>query len=360
MAFDIRYSFTERLLHRLAFRSAFLQTGIAEIEDSIYESQLNSVPIDRPVFVTGLPRSGTTLLLNLCVESGQFASHTYRDMPFLFAPILWRQMSSVFQRNEVARERAHGDGIMVNVDSPEALEEVVWKTLWKSQYRDDEILPWGSESSREFTEVFQRHLKKIIYLGEKNTTESKRYISKNNLNIARLHLLRNCIPDAVILVPFRHPLQHALSLLRQHRNFLQIHASDSFAKEYMADVGHFDFGENLKPINFSDWRRESINRDPLCLNFWLEYWCATYESALRQKAGADHHFLCFERFCERPKEGLSRLCELAGIETSETMLSQSANVKPASSIEDNDIAVDMHLKERAEALYQELQSTSRI
>ena len=38
---------------------------------------------DNHVFVMGLARSGTTVLLNALYESSEFASLSYKDMPFV-------------------------------------------------------------------------------------------------------------------------------------------------------------------------------------------------------------------------------------------------------------------------------------
>ena len=129
MAFENRYSLLDRSLHRLSFGTRSVQVGLADIEEQVFRKQLQHVAIQQPVFITGLPRAGTTLLLELCVDSGEFATHTYRDMPFLLNPMLWRQFSAIFSHADVPRERAHGDGMLVSVDSAEAFEEIVWHTF---------------------------------------------------------------------------------------------------------------------------------------------------------------------------------------------------------------------------------------
>ena len=48
----------------------------------------------------------------------------------------------VFARQANRQKRAHGDGMLIDFDSPEALEEVLWKTFWRRHYRSDRILPW--------------------------------------------------------------------------------------------------------------------------------------------------------------------------------------------------------------------------
>ena len=52
----------------------------------------------------------------------------YKDMPFILAPNLWSKLS-FNKKNIDLVERAHGDGIRVSVESPEAFEEVFWMTF---------------------------------------------------------------------------------------------------------------------------------------------------------------------------------------------------------------------------------------
>ena len=104
--------------------------------------------LDNNVFITGLARSGTTILLNSLYKSNSFASLTYLDMPFVLAPNLWSKISSKKIFIDV-KERAHEDGIKLSIESPEAFEEVFWKTF--------------SESDPETIFKFRNYLNNIIY-----------------------------------------------------------------------------------------------------------------------------------------------------------------------------------------------------
>jgi hypothetical protein len=79
---------------------------------------------EKHVFIAGLARAGTTILMRRFYASQAFRSLTYRDMPFVLAPTLWRKLAAQSGRNLVTAERAHGDGILVDIDSPESFEEV--------------------------------------------------------------------------------------------------------------------------------------------------------------------------------------------------------------------------------------------
>lgn len=323
------YSKMDRVLHRLAFKTNAAQTALADFEDRAYAKQIASCSADRPVFITSLPRAGTTLLLECCAGLPGFASHCYRDMPFVLIPCLWNKYSGSFRQEGQRRERAHGDGMLIDFDSPEALEEVVWKTFWKKHYRSDRIEPWrDDEDDDEFTEYFRKHMRKIIYLRRGEASRGVRYISKNNLNITRTGVLRRLFPDSVILIPFRDPVHHAASLLQQHQNFLSIHKEDRFASEYMRAIGHFDFGENLRPVDFGGWMQKRGSTDPLTLAFWLEYWVAAFEYLLGRERDS-LRFLSYETLCEDPQSGLRIMAETLGCDDPEVLLHAAADIRPA-------------------------------
>jgi hypothetical protein len=247
--------------------------------------------------------------------------------------------------------------MLINIDSPEALEEVIWKTFWRQQYRNDRIVPWKNEENEKFKEFFCSHMRKIILLRRGMDASAVRYISKNNGNIARIPMLRRIFPDAVIIVPFREPLHHATSLLEQHRNFLRIHEQDPFASAYMLAIGHFDFGRNLRPVDFDNWLDMRTSRDAEKLDFWIEYWIAGYGHLLA--ANADNvHFLNYERFCEKPDEGLRRLGEAIGTLHPETLFSAATTIRAVRSRKMDAVALPSELLQKANDLYGRLQQVA--
>ena len=69
MKFENQYSLPNQWLHRLSFATTGAQVGLADIESNLFKKQLEPVICERPVFVTALPRAGTTLLLNLVFKT---------------------------------------------------------------------------------------------------------------------------------------------------------------------------------------------------------------------------------------------------------------------------------------------------
>lgn len=303
------YSPLDRTLHRLAFSTRSVQLAAADMERAMYGSRYRNIAIHKPVFITSLPRAGTTLLLEILSLVPGIATHRYRDMPFVMAPILWQEISRRFRKQSVLKERAHGDGMQVGYDSPEAFEEVLWHSFWKKNYQPDCIIPWSeNDQDREFTDFLVEHMQKIIALRTAGPADANRYASKNNANIARISLLKRMFPDACIVVPFRDPANHAASMLRQHRNFLARHESDPFSKKYMHDIGHFEFGQLHRPIRFGN---------PPCgdadtLEYWLRYWISAFEHIVSMQAQL--HIVSFEHLCAGGAGAFGKLADSIGID----------------------------------------------
>ncbi|MDA0373173.1 MAG: sulfotransferase, partial [Planctomycetota bacterium] len=302
MNFENQYGVLDRLLHRLAFSTFQAQLGLADLESALFRKELRKVDGSRPVLITGLPRSGTTALLGAFASTQTFAAHTYRDMPFVLCPMLWGTLAKPFRRRDNPRERAHADGIQISLDSPEAFEEVLWKTFFPERYRGGTLPVWQDAKRRDFAKAFRDHSRRIVALRRRRGRHPRRYVSKNNLNLARIPVLWDALPDARVLVPFRDPIQHAASLRHQHVRFAEMHAGDPFARRYMEAIGHYDFGANLRPIDFDGWISATPDLPgPEHLAYWVRYWIATYRHVLHHEASRKRLGLIrFEALGERP------------------------------------------------------------
>ena len=91
---DKDYSFLSKILHHLALGSNFIPEMLHDIELAIFKNKLKFDNLKSHVFVSGLPRSGTTILMRTLYETKRFASLTYRDMPFVVLPNLWSKISN--------------------------------------------------------------------------------------------------------------------------------------------------------------------------------------------------------------------------------------------------------------------------
>lgn len=269
------YSFLQQKLHLLALASKFLREVFFDIESSLFKEKKVA---DQHVFVAGLARSGSTAILNAIYETQEFASLSYDDMPFVLSPNIWSRVSG-HKKHSNKIERAHGDGILISTDSPEAFEEVFWKTFDEA---DDETI----NKFRTYTNLILKKYNK------------KRYLSKNNQNIKRLSHISSIFPKSKILVPFRHPLQHSFSLLTQHKKFIDMAKKDKFISDYMKWIGHTEFGSSYNPL----FKKNISFKDDLSLNHWLEQWLLAYNHlADTVVANENILFVCYEKLCDSEK-----------------------------------------------------------
>lgn len=343
----------DQTVHRLAFATARLQFDLADLEDRLFKRELAGIHVKQPVFITALPRAGTTVLLDVYAATNDFACHTYRDMPFVLLPLLWDRLSRRHRKEQAAMERAHGDGLTVSPDSAEAFEEMLWMAGSPRNYKADRVIPWTGVPDPEFARTFVNHLKKVILLRQKGAAKQPRYVSKNNGNIARIGILPAICPGAVIIVPVREPVQHAASLLQQHIRFLEIHRRDSFGRAYMRGIGHLEFGDNLRPIDFDGWLANARHRDARRLEFWLEYWIAAYSHMLMRHSQIVR-FFAYDAFCERPADGLRRLARFVDAPSADAFVAQAATIHAPRRHDVPVAGVDGDLLARAQALYREV------
>lgn len=354
----LNYSAVDRAIHRLAFSSRALQFTAADVEKLLFAARFRDIPVVSPIFITSLPRAGTTLLLEILSSAPALATHTYRDMPFVTAPVLWSAMLSRFRKQAELRERAHGDGMRVGYDSPEAFEEVIWRAFWPRKFNREVIHPWSVDDRDEgFEDFFVEHIRRVIAARSSVDAPRARYVSKNNANIARRGLLKRLFKDALIVVPFRAPVEQAKSLLRQHLRFLEVHRKDRFSRRYMRDLGHFEFGELHQPIAFEGVESVRSRFDPDSLDYWIGYWVSAFREVLK---GRDQVILLsYERLCSRGLTALHALEHELDLAPG-SLASGGVPLRPPARSENSSIGLDSEYARTADALHRQLLELSVI
>ena len=94
----------------------------------------------------------------------------------------------------------------------------------------------------------------------------------------------------------------------------------------MSGTGHFDFGENLRPINFDNWLNDANYPDAMTLGFWLEYWIATYGHVLANHAKAAN-LLSFEELVSQPERTLERIEQTLKLITPQARTRQASDLR---------------------------------
>ncbi len=335
----------DRFLHMLAFSGGGIQRLMTRLENLFFGRAAAGIPDRPPVLITSLARGGTTAVLNALNDVPQTVTLTYREMPFVTAPLLWNRLSAPLKRKVEKQKRAHGDGLSIDLDSPEAFDEVYWKLYWPEKYEKDRIALWtGSDLKPEARSFFLALARKLTLV---RRLDAARYLSKNNANIARLALLPKMFEACDIVVPLRHPAAHANSLLRQHENFLKQQTEDEFTKRYMRDIGHLEFGLLHKPIGFEGFDKGS--HDPRSANYWLAYWIAGFAEV--QRHAENCHIIVQDDLRRTPVQTMQALCRRLEMETGEVDFARYFRSTP----DETDASVfDPDLLAQAEQIYQAL------
>ena len=314
------YSWLQQKLHQYVLSSQFMRETTFDVETSLISTKKTN---DNHVFVAGLARSGSTILLNALYKSNQFSSLSYQDMPFVLAPNLWSKLSFNKQNYDLV-ERAHGDGIKVSLASPEAFEEVFWMTY--------------GETDKNIKKKFNKYVQLVNHRYQK-----KRYLSKNNQNIRRLELISNTFPNSKILIPFRNPIKHSYSLLSQHQKFIETAKNDLFVSDYMRWIGHTEFGPNYTPIQDENL----IFKNYLDINHWLEQWFLTYQNCYeKHKDRKNIYFICYEQLCSSKDYWLDVL-KLLNIKNEYDFKFKETQKEIA-------IEIDHRISEKGQSFYSEL------
>jgi len=294
----------ERILQRLALGNrAVLETTLA-IERRLYPARPGEAVGGPPVFIAGLARAGTSILTRMLHETGAFASLTYRDLPFPLAPNGWARFGR--GRHVAAQERGHGDGLTHDLDSPEAIEELFWLAQDGERYRlKDGLLP--HHPAAETIAAFRDYARLV-----RRRYDRPRYLSKNNTNILRLPALIEAFPDAILLHPFRDPVEQSASLLGQHLRACEMAGEDPYRRDFMRWLGHHEFGADHRP--FLLWDKEG-GGDATGIDYWLRRWIAAYGFLLNQPEAVRRRqlFVDYDALCAAPEAGARDLGERLGL-----------------------------------------------
>jgi len=293
--------------------------ALGSVETRLLDRLSAGVEIVQPVYIAGLARSGSTILLETLAGHPQVATHRYRDYPFLFVPYAWnRWLDRIPRRAERPVERTHKDGIAVTSESPEAFEEVLWMAFFPRLHDPARSAVLDRSTRHPAFEAFYRdHIRKLLLV-----RGGTRYVSKGNYNVTRLGYLQRIFPDARFVVPFRDPVWHIASLIKQHALFTEGERGNPRALRHLRRIGHFEFGLDRQPINPGEgaavfeildlWRGGDEVRA------WARYWALLHrhvaetlegDAGLRQAA----RLVRFESLCAEPLATIAGLLDHCGL-----------------------------------------------
>ena len=282
--------------------------------------------INKPIFVSGLARSGSTILTNILNVHDDTGSFLYRDAPFIEMPYLWSFANRFFYAGIKEELRPHNDGLRIGPNSPDPFEEIIWKK-YLDNYLDinSQFIKRGYSNNNLETSL-KKNILKILYVrGNK-----KRYLSKGNYNITRIEYILKIFPDAKIILCIRNPYNHVESLVNVHNKFTDYCKKNKYLVKQLNILSHFEFGPQRKPICLNKINYKKIldlwSKSDHYLGYLIQ-WHDIYQMVLKKyliskKISKNILVIDNQDLLLKPKETITKILNFADLEYKQNIFKQ--------------------------------------
>lgn len=219
--------------------------GLGTLESRLLAPKLAAIPIDRPIYICGLSRAGTTISAQMLSDHPDATTHRYSDFAMPYLPWCWNRLLPRLPTDALRKpmERIHRDRLLVTRDSAEDVEEMIWALFFGLTHG---IADEGAVHPA-FERFFANHIRKLLLVRGRS-----RYVTKSMLGVSRLEYLRRLFPDVRILLCVRHPVDHVASMLKQDRLWQQIQRHEPRLITMTEATAHHGFGRGYVPLNVTD------------------------------------------------------------------------------------------------------------
>jgi hypothetical protein len=201
-----------RRVKRSFLRGALVARLLSEAAWASWPSSA-SVSIERPIFVTGLPRTGTTALHRLLAAD---PAHQGLEMWLTQAPgprpprETW-EANPVFQAIKEGYDRHHAEhpefmGVhFIAADQVEECWQVLRQSMRSVSYECLAHLPTYSSwlQEQDWTAAYRRHRRNLQLIGLNDV--DRRWVLKNPSHLFALDALLTVYPDALVIQTHREP-----------------------------------------------------------------------------------------------------------------------------------------------------------
>ena len=290
------------------------------LESSWMQNRTKKQDIISPVYVTGLARSGTTVVLEMLDQHRDLASHRYLHMVVPYAPHWFQKIADNVPIMTSPSERLHQDGLLVNKNSPEAVEEIFWQRFFNNALDESQSnLMDASISNPQFEAFYKANIKKLL-----QSRKAERYLAKNNYNVTRFEYILHLFPDAKFVVMIRNPFDQIASLAKQDAIFKEMEKHDPHLLEVTKLIGHREFGTAKVCINTDNYEkiqmiRNKWNNRETYVEGWALYWSSIYEyvyKILQRNPTVKKAALVvrYEDLCDSPSEIIDRIISHTNID----------------------------------------------
>ncbi|MFX1442882.1 MAG: sulfotransferase [Promethearchaeota archaeon] len=284
-------------------------------ETRMLNNDISKFYSEKPIYITGLTRAGTTIILEMLHKHPDLASHRYKHFIIPYTP---HWIGTMFNKKTISAKsfhRLHKDGILVTYESPEAIEEIFWQKFFKGIHNENtsNILS-ANVSNPDFEKFYINHTRKLIF-----SQQASRYLAKNNYNITRMEYLLRLFPYSKFLVIIRNPVDQIASLIKQTRLFKEMERENPFLKDWLRIIGHHEFGHNQVCINVGNmdliykirnlWRNKKTY-----VKGWAYYWSSIYDFVANlldknEELKKATLIVSYDELCETPGKIIDQILE---------------------------------------------------
>ncbi|WP_067547265.1 sulfotransferase family protein [Nocardia crassostreae] len=199
-------------MSRYFLRGALVARALSEASWQAHPGYAET-PVQRPIFVTGLPRTGTTALHRLLAADPQ---HQALEMWLAEFPQprpprdswaenpIYQQIDAGFAQHRVENPEFMGLHYMSAADVEECWQ-LLRQTAKSISYESLAYLPTYSQWLRQqdWTNAYVRHRRNLQLIG---LGDSRRWVLKNPSHLFALDALMSVYPDALIIQTHRDPV----------------------------------------------------------------------------------------------------------------------------------------------------------
>lgn len=266
-------------MQRFFVRNALVARLVSEAAFKQYPQHVD-VPIERPIFVTGLPRTGTTAIHRLLTADPrhQGLELWLAEFPQPRPPRETWSENPVFRQIDDQFSKAHAEnpdytGLhYMTADEVEECWQLLRQSLHSVSYETLAHIPTYSKwlSRQDWTTPYRRHRKNLQLIGLNDA--EKRWVLKNPSHLFALDALFAIYPDALVVQCHRpaETIMASMCSLAQHTTEGW---SNSFTNEVIGEDALETWSRGLKffdaerakhdPAQFYDLDYFALIKDPI-------------------------------------------------------------------------------------------------
>jgi omega-hydroxy-beta-dihydromenaquinone-9 sulfotransferase len=197
---------------------AVLEVPLICLEESLYSQNLEQIEVDKPIFIIGCHRSGTSIVYDTMAQHPDLAYFTNASALLPNLPILIHQIGASMGLDQVNQERFFKDGVDYTATTPcEGIR--IWERYAppdaEEHYLDETYNSLDME--RYLNLIIKKHLKYF---------KRKRFFNKNPDNSVRIRYIKKLFPDAYFINIIRDGRAVCYSLLKGRQRAVEFFGAD--------------------------------------------------------------------------------------------------------------------------------------